>query len=429
MERGEEISMELKSEPMNALLSNPPKWMVGSGSGMFLLVLLVTLLLTWFIQYPDEVSGDITVTTSQAPIELSNQSYVQLKSLNVTEKQQVHQGDLIAQFDTQAKSEDILQALTYLDKLEKLTAPFPEQIPGFGQEVQLGTFQEQWTRFLFLIHEWNRIHAENAGANELRFIQQEISFREQLQSITNRKIRLSEADYLLVEEQVAGSERLAEQRVVSKQSLVEEKRSRNQVMKEVEGQKEQHVQNLIALNSLRKEKLRLEHAARAEESQQMSEIRISITALRTAFRNWEKNALWIAPCAGKVLFNKMLQVNRFYKPHEASIILVPEGSGYQGLASVVSSGAGKLAVGQKAFVELVDYPKTEFGMLEGKVTSMTQIDKEGKYEVKIRLVNQLKTTYNKLIPAKAQFKGKVKIITKDKRLLARFFEKLTDLIK
>lgn len=429
MERGEEISMELKSEPMNALLSNPPKWMVGSGSGMFLLVLLVTLLLTWFIQYPDEVSGDITVTTSQAPIELSNQSYVQLKSLNVTEKQQVHQGDLIAQFDTQAKSEDILQALTYLDKLEKLTAPFPEQIPGFSQEMQLGTFQEQWTRFLFLIHEWNRIHAENAGANELRFIQQEISFREQLQSITNRKIWLSEADYLLVEEQVAGSERLAEQRVVSKQSLVEEKLSRNQVMKEVEGQKEQHVQNLIALNSLRKEKLRLEHAARAEESQQMSEIRISITALRTAFRNWEKNALWIVPCSGKVLFNKMLQVNRFYKPHEASIILVPEGNGYQGLASVVSSGAGKLAVGQKAFVELVDYPKTEFGMLEGKVTSMTQIDKEGKYEVKICLVNQLKTTYNKLIPAKAQFKGKVKIITKDKRLLARFFEKLTDLIK
>mgnify|MGYP006204803395 CR=1 FL=1 len=105
------------------------------------------------------------------------------------------------------------------------------------------------------------------------------------------------------------------------------------------------------------------------------------------------------------------------------------GSDYQGLASVVSSGAGKLAIGQKAFIELIDYPKTEFGMLEGTVISMTQIEKGGKYEVKIGLKDQLKTTYNKYIPAKAQFKGSVKIITKDKRLLARFFERLTGLIK
>lgn len=426
MER-DEISLELKSEPMNALLSHPPKWIVVSGSGIFLAVLFVLLLLTWFITYPDEVNGNITVTTSKAPIELSNQNYVQLKSLHVAEKQEVKQGDLIAQFDVQAKSEDILRAVAYLADLEQLKGRFPEQIPAFGEQVQLGIFQEQWTRFLSLIHEWNTAHAENTSVKELQFIQQEISFREQLQRITNRKIRLSEADYRLVEEQLAGSERLAEQHAVSRQALTQEKRAQTQVMQAVEGQKEQQVQNLIALNSLRKEKVRLEHQARAEEVQKTSEIRISLTALRTGFQNWEKNALWIAPCSGKVLFNKLLQVNRFYKANEASIVIVPQGSGYGSVASVVSTGAGKLAVGQKAFIELIDYPKTEFGMLEGRVISMTQIDKEGKYEVNIRLVNQLKTTYNKWIPAKAQLKGTVKIITKEKRLLARFFEKLTGL--
>lgn len=429
MEKSEEIFLELKSEPMNAFLSSPPKWMVVSGSGMFLLVLFVSLLLTWFIQYPDEITGEITVTTSKAPIELSNQSYVQLKSLHVTEKQDVNQGDLIAQFDIQARSEDILQAALYLTELEKMSADFPEQIPEFNVRLQLGAFQEQWTRFLLLVNEWNTAHAVNTGAKELQFIQQEISFREKLQRITNRKIRISEADYRLVEEQTAGSERLAEQHAVSRQSLIQEKRSQNQIMQEMEGQKEQYVQNLIALNSLRKEKLRLEHEIRTETAQKRSEIRMGITALRTNFRNWEKNAVWVAPCSGKVLFNQLLQVNRFYQAQEASIVIVPKGSGYQGVASVVSSGAGKLAIGQKAFIELTDYPKTEFGMLEGTVISMTQIEKGGKYEVKIGLKDQLKTTYNKHIPTKAQFKGRVKIITKDKRLLARFFEKLTGLIQ
>jgi hypothetical protein len=41
----------------------------------------------------------------------------------------------------------------------------------------------------------------------------------------------------------------------------------------------------------------------------------------------------------------------------------------------------------------------------------------------------MKTTYNKNIPFKAQLKGNVKIVTKDKRLLERFFEQLMDLIK
>lgn len=428
MERKEETELELKSEPMNALLSAPPKWIVHSGSGLLLLVLFAGFLLTWFIAYPDEVSGDITVTSSIAPIELSNQQYVQLKALHVTEKQEVRQGEVIAQFDLRARPEDVIRALAYLDDLEKLDGRFP-QLPEFRQHLQLGAFQEQWTRLHSLIREWNTTHAENASGKELQLVRQEITFREQLQRITNRKIRLSENDYKLLEEQVAGSERLAVQHVVSRQSLLDEKRSQNQVMKEVEGQKEQAIQNLIALNSLRKEQLRLEDEARTEESRKLSEIRIGATALQTAFRDWEKHAWWIAPCSGKVLFNKVLQVNRFYQAREASIVIVPEGSGYLGLASVASSGAGKVAVGQKAFIELVDYPKTDFGMLEGKVVGMTQIDKEGKYEVKVLLKQQLKTTYNKLIPAKAQLRGKVKIITKEKSLLMRFFEKLTGLIQ
>ncbi|MNE57802.1 hypothetical protein D3C80_1527900 [compost metagenome] len=67
-------------------------------------------------------------------------------------------------------------------------------------------------------------------------------------------------------------------------------------------------------------------------------------------------------------------------------------------------------------------------MLEGSVQSITQVDKEGKYEVKISLPDHLKTTYNKQIPFKVQLKGKVKIITKNKRLLERFFEKLRGLL-
>lgn len=424
-----DINIELKSEQMNEMLSNPPSWITRSGSGMFLIAILIVAGLAWLINYPDEVTGEITITSSKAPIELSNQDYVQLKSLNVRENQVVKTGELIAEFDIRAKAEDIAEANQYLDKLERVCGTFQKEIPEFYQEVQLGAFQEQWTMLLSKIKEWNTEHLENVVAKELVFVRREIALREQLQAISNNKITLSEDEYELIEEQLAGSERLAGQNAISKQTLSLDKRTKTQAQQSVQGQKEAYIQNLITLNSLRKGLLHLEYDEQLKNLQKLAEIRLGITTLRNSFQTWERNAAWLAPCSGKVLFNKSLQEHRFYKANEASIIIVPEGSGYSALASINTSGAGKVRVGQNVFIELVDFPKSEFGVLEGKVSNMTQIDKEGKYEVGIELPDQLKTSYNKTIPPKAQLKGTVKIITKDRRLLARFFEQFTELIK
>ncbi len=429
MEKHKYKEIELKSEQMNEMLSHPPAWITRAGNGVFLLVLGVLIFLSWFIRYPDEVSGEVTVTTSNPPIELSNQGYIQLKGLHVRENQEVRTGDLIAQFDTQADAKDMEEARIYLDQVEMFQTELVSAIPEFHKKLHLGSYQEQWAILLSKIHEWNVEHAENRITKELDFIRREISFREQLQVISGKKITLSESEYALLEEQLAGSERLAEQHAISKQLLTQDKHSRNQAMQTVQGQKEQFVQNLIALNNLRKEKLRLEQDAITNELQKASEIRIGLTSLGNNLQNWRKDAAWMAPCSGKILFNKWLQVNRFYKANEASIVIVPHGNHYTAVASVKSSGSGKLKVGQKAFIELTDYPKTEFGMLEGKVRSITQMDKEGKYELQIDLSHELKTTYHKRIPPKPRLKGRVKILTKDKRLLLRFFEQFTELIK
>ena len=94
------------------------------------------------------------------------------------------------------------------------------------------------------------------------------------------------------------------------------------------------------------------------------------------------------------------------------------------MISISNLGAGKVIKGQKVIIELVDFPKNDFGIIEGKVTSITSIAKDNKYEILVQLPASLKTSYNKELPAKAILKGSAKIITKDKRLLERFFEKI-----
>jgi HlyD family secretion protein len=426
MQEIKDIDISLKSETMNEMLSHPPSWIVRSGNSIFFLIIFLMLTLSWIIKYPDEINGNALVTTKQPPIEIVNQSYAQLIAINVKSEQKVKKGQLLIQFDNKAAKKDIEFITTYLSELKLEES---KQIPTESKLLQLGTFQDSWINLQTKINEWNTNLSSNLFDEQINSIQREIIYRQRLQTISSRKIKLSESEYNLIAEDLKASQKLLEQNAISKQNLNQDKRNETQALQSVQSQKEQYVQNLIQLNTLKSQLLNLKIENQTKLRELKSMIESSVSNLKSQLYDWTKNAIWIAPCDGKLLFNKILQIDKFYKPNEASIVVVPNGSKYIAFAKITSTGAGKVKTGQQVFIELEDFPKSEFGMIEGFVSSITPIEKDGTYEVKIQLKNQLKTTYKKQIPLKAQLKGQVKIITKKKRLLERFFEKIIDLVQ
>jgi len=424
----EENEIELKSEPMNEMLSHPPSWIVRSGNGLFLLVLLVVLGLSWIIKYPDEITGEVSVTSATPPIELSNQSYIQLKSIAVHDQQRVKQGQLLLEFDNKANAIDIALAKEFLESTADWNFNDLGILPTVERHLELGTYQEAWLNLQTQLLNWNQHQSSNLLKIKIQSVQNEIEYRQRLQTISSRKIKLTEQDYTLIHEEVASSERLLKENAISKQNLNQEKKAESQALQSVENHKEQYVQNLIQLNVLKKELVQLKHDAQQEEQKMIAQLKVSISSLQNSFNDWNKNAIWNAPCDGKVIFNVHLQENKFYAANKASVVIVPYGSSYLGFALISNAGAGKLQKGQMAHIELADFPKTEYGVIEAKVLHITQIAKDGNYEVQLQLPTNFKTTYKKTLPLKAEMKGTVKIITKNRRLLERFFEKIIDLI-
>jgi multidrug resistance efflux pump len=421
--------IELKSEPMNEMLSHPPSWIVRSGNTLFFILLLIAGLLSWIIEYPDEIEGEVMVSTIEPPIELTNQLYIQLKKVNVLDQAIVKKGQILAEFDNRAYSEDIYQAQTELDTLSEKQLSLNKILTPLSQLNRLGAFQNQWSELKLKIDEWNRLQKDDLLNMKVKSLLQEITYRQRLQTISSRKIKLSEKEYSLIQKELESSERLIKENAISKQSMNQDRKSETQAMQSVQNQKEQYVQNLIQLNSLKKEISLLKHDVAVQEEKTKSEIQLSVVSLQNNLKDWEKSSIWIAPCDGRIVFNKQLQVNKFYPVNQASIVIVPEGKGYSAISTIPSLGAGKVKKGQKANIELLDFPKIEYGTIEGIVEHITLIDKEGKYEVKLKLPKHLITSFKKSIPIKAQLNGKVKIITKKKRLIERFFEKIIDIIK
>ncbi|GEM_PF-1349308 len=422
-------NIKLKSEQLNEVLTKPPRRIIRYGNTVFFVVIIMLIFVSWLIKYPDEIIGKVIISNSTPPIEIRNQMYFKLESLNVQDNQKVKKNTLLAQFNNQADPKSIETVKKYLCQIEKTITEKNTSIPLVLENVNLGLIQENYTRLEILISEWNNLSKERIFEKQIEKIQNEINFREDLRLISSRKMKLSENDYILFKEDLEASKRLMNENIISKQNLNQDKRNENQAFQAVENQKEAYLQNMISLNELKKQIDQIKNENQLQKLKYISDIKLNIVTLKTALTTWEKSAFWISPCDGKVLFNTQLQVNKFYKPNEASIVIVPNGNNLIGFATIKSHGIGKIKIGQKTFIELDDYPKNEYGMIEGQVSNITSIDNNGSYEIKIKLKNNLITSYNKKIPYQVKLTGGIKIITTNKRLIERLFEKILNLIK
>jgi multidrug resistance efflux pump len=424
----EKIDIELKSEVLNEVLNAPPSWLIRSGNKLFFIVIVLIISLCFLISYPDEIAGEVSIYSNRPPIEFQNQMYGQLVDLQVKDQQFIRKGTVLAQFNHITDPKNIRVAQSFITKVEKTNARQKIDIDYELEHLDLGSLQQQWTNLFALIHESNSILRSNILAKKVKVILSEIEQRKRLQKIAIRKLKLIEKEIELQKNQILSSQRLLSKNVISKEEFLKEQKVENQLQQQLENQNEAIIQNDIEMNQLMKSLNETDYEAEQQLQKLQSSIQSNCSALKISLNDWERNTAWVAPFDGRVLFNKQLTVSNFYKPGEASLVIAPCGILFTGLMKVPSYGAGKIKQGQKIFIELTDYAKNEYGMLEGKVKSVTSISKNGMYEVEILMPKQLISTYNKIIPQKAVLKGNGKIITKDKRLIQRFFDDIINMI-
>jgi len=309
----EEINVELRSEPLNEVLSKPPSWIIRSGNTMFFLLFVFLLIFSSFIWYSDEIVGEGVLCASDPPFEISNASDVQLKRILVRDGQTILKNQVLVTFEDAIVPEDILTAERSLNVIREYLNGKIDELSMTSAKLELGTFSYQW---------------------------------QLLSSRINRRKTDAQPDF--------------------------------------------------------------------EE-------------LCRLYAQWKTKAVLLAPCNGKVLFNGSLQCNRNYLSGQVTFLIAPSGKKYLVHSKVPLNDAGKIKRGQKVLIELLDYPKDEYGVLVGKVKSISQLAVNNQYDVEIELPNQLETSYHKQIPKRTVAKCNVRIITDEKRLLTRLLDKLAKL--
>ena len=145
---------------------------------------------------------------------------------------------------------------------------------------------------------------------------------------------------------------------------------------------------------------------------------------------WEQNYLLKSPIDGTVSFNSFWSANQNVKQGDKVFTVLPSDS--TRIIARVELGmtrSGKVKLGQRVNIKLNNYPYMEFGMLEGRIRSISEVPEGDNYSLDVELSNGLVTNYGIELNFAQKIEGVAEIITEDQRLLQRIFNPLKALLK
>jgi hypothetical protein len=123
-------------------------------------------------------------------------------------------------------------------------------------------------------------------------------------------------------------------------------------------------------------------------------------------------------------FYNVWKENQFVAAGEGVMLITPPVGGFVVRGIAGADRYGKVLPGQKVLLKLQAYPYQEYGLLEARITARSEVAMDSNYAIEMKLVKGLMTNSGVKIPSSPTLEATGEIITEDKSLLERLFEKI-----
>jgi multidrug resistance efflux pump len=419
--------IEIRSDEVQEILSHVPNWMIRWGISLIFGVILMLLLLSWFIKYPDAIPAEVTLSTANPPIRLVAKTSGQLKRISVQEGEFVNQGDFIAQIENPLGEDAVL----FLDaQLETLIGYIDSKKLVYFQWIEspfvLGELQQEYNQLRASLQDYIQLMTDEYLSQRIDNLKKQIDFHSKLVAITNKQIGLADKEMKNTRAKFESDKVLFERGVISKVDLMKEESLVNQSEQSLESLRKTYVQHQITLTDYERQLQELKYDFSEKERILFASIQSSIKNLKNYIRSWEQNFVLTAPHSGIVSYLGNWSENQFIQSGTSLFAVVPEHSEYIGFVQISAQGYGKIKSGQRVNIQLANYPSHEFGQLVGTVSQISQIPSQGsengaEYLLHVKLDNGMVSTYKKELEFKPEMRGTAEIITEDLRLIERVF--------
>lgn len=420
--------IELRSESVQDILTQPPHWMIRWGNTMIFIILIFILLMSYFIKYPEFIPAPVMVTSKNPPEKIQVRINSKIEKIFIKDHQQVQKGEILMVLQSTANYKNILVLKKLMDSIAPNQLRFFPILETSG--FKLGELQGDYNNFAKAFRDEELFTRLQPYAPENLAANQSISESRNRIATLKKQKNLELAKYELIRKNYQRSQELFNQGVIASVELENEKIKFLQAQQNIENINISLSQTEEGISNLNKTKNGTSISTEKDKITYSSQTLQLFEQLRKSLKEWEQNYLIISNTNGVASFQQFFGENQFVKASDPIISILPKNKeALVGRMSIPSVNSGKVNVGQKVLIKLDNYRFQEYGIIEGKVQNIALTpDDKGNYYVDVILPKGLKTSYNKNLSFDKELKGNAEIVTQDLRLIERFFYQIRKLL-
>lgn len=421
---------QLRSEEVQEILTKIPHWIIRWGNLVILIVLFLLFFLAYIVRYPDIIASEIIITTQTPPEKLVARTSGKIEKILVEDRSNVTASMPLAIIQNSANYEDVFQLKSIVDKIKigekDFYFPFEKlNTLNFGDiESSFVTFEKDYISYQ-LNRELSPYQPEGIAQN---LEKQEL--KDRLLLLIQQK-EISEKEIFLKNNEIERYRKLFEKGIIATQ----EWESKNLDFLQVEKNHKSIISSISQVKSAINELSRNNKTSKINENKDNVNLYRnaiqSFNQLRKAIADWELQYVLRSSFNGKVSFLQIWTENQTISSGENVFTVIPENqNNYIGKVKAKTLNSGKIKNGQEVIIRLSNYPDREFGVIRGKVKSISLTpDKDGNLLIDVSLPYKLQTSYHKKIQFQQEMTGTASIITDDLRLIERLLYQFRDVFK
>lgn len=419
--------INIKSSEVQEILGTPPNSIVRWGITVMFISILMILGLSYIIQYPDLVKGEVIITTEKPPIKINSFASGYLKKLFVKNNDAVSVDQEIALIESTADYADVLEVQQFILMLDTVSSVTKIDLP-FNRK-SLGEVQTEFNNFISAFNAVKFFYKNNFEAESNRNITNQLGqVKSQYRKLLNQKYLLKQ-ELDLLDKQVKERANLYENEIISKEAYEDFKVAYFRKKQQFEDYKIDLSANKINQESLRKDIADNSFSRIFKDNEVVMKFDESKDLLISKIDWWKNKYLIKAPISGKVSFGDVWSENQRVVEGVDLFTIVPEKNNLIAKVFVPLEGIGKVKSGQTILIDLSSFPAAEFGYVECVVSKISLIpNSQNFYVIEAAIPLQIETSFHKKIDFIPEMKGSASIVTKKKRIISRIFEQFNKLI-
>ncbi len=432
IQHNEEIITSNRTEEVRDIIERMPNTFARYVTYVICGIVILLFFFGYIIKYPDIVTGEVTISAQQAPLKLVAEQNGKLMFGNIRSQDNVKAGQLVAWIDNPTDPALIQKIKRNIEEVGFVNINARSLYGSFPKDMNLGDLTIPYSSFLTALKQFADYQdhklfdrQEQSLNNILKEQRQALHTLKEKEGLSEQNIKLNrkfvERDSILLARNVI-SQAEYEQTVASNLNSIDQYKTSLRNTGTVREQIS-NTENSIQQNSI----------AKTEKELQLElELITSYNNLIDKIALWEKQYLITSPIDGKIQFLKFWNKNQFVQAGEPLFSIVPTENKLLGQVLLPISGAGKVKKGQEVIIKMADYPYMEYGYIKASVVNIglvstslqTNSGSKESYMLTLDFPSGLTTNYGTKLEFKFDSKGIAEVITKDRRLIQRFFDNL-----